>query len=215
MNPDTEVTRSRELLHEGVRHFHNDIFQKNRSRYETAAREAQKPHTLFITCADSRVSPETITQSAPGQIFVTRNIGNLVPAYGEMVGGVSAVIEYAVAHLKVSQVVVCGHSDCGAMKGLLARDSLESLPTVDRWLNNADAALSIVRARNPHGDKYTLLDKLIQENVLLQMHHLQTHPAVAGRLAEDKLALYAWVYEIGEGLVKEYQPERKEFVSVL
>ena len=215
MNPENDVASYRDVLHQGVHRFHHDIFQENRERYETAAREPQKPHTLVITCADSRIDPGALTQSGPGDIFVTRNIGNLVPAYGEMLGGVSAVIEYSVMHLQVSQIVICGHSDCGAMKGLLNRNSLETMPTVDRWLNNADAALSIARARNPGVKDAGLLPKLIEENVLLQLNHLRTHPSVAGKVAEGKLALYGWVYEIGEGLVKEYEPEQKQFVSIL
>ena len=149
---EKNVSPYRDLLHQGVRRFHTDVFLENRQQYERAASEAQRPHTLFITCADSRIEPGALTQSGPGDIFVARNIGNVVPAYGEMLGGVSAVIEYSVMALNVSQIVVCGHSDCGAMKGLLDRESLSGMPTVDRWLHNAEAALSIVKARNPHAD---------------------------------------------------------------
>jgi carbonic anhydrase len=215
MTPEKNLSTYRDLLHERVRRFHTDVFLESRQRYERAAKEAQKPHTLVITCADSRIDPEALTQSGPGDIFVTRNIGNLVPAYGEMLGGVSAVIEYSVIALDVSQIVVCGHSDCGAMKGLLDRQSLSSMPTVDRWLHNAEAALSVVRARNPNADYSETLPKLIEENVLLQLNHLRTHPAVAGRVAEGRLALYGWVYDIGKGVVKEHQPARNAFESVL
>src|SRR4051794_37700456 len=106
-------------LLEGVRHFRHQVYPTRRKAYEEAARTPQRPHTLFVTCADSRIDPELMTQSGPGEIFVARNIGNLVPAYGEMLGSVSAVIEYAVAALGVQEVVICGHTDCGAMKALL------------------------------------------------------------------------------------------------
>ncbi len=215
MTSDKETSPHRDKLHQGVSRFHNDIFSKNRERYQRAASEPQKPHTLFITCADSRISPEALTQSGPGEIFVTRNIGNLVPAYGQTPGSVTAVVEYSVVHLNVSQIVVCGHSDCGAMKGLLNRESLTNLPMVDKWLQHADAALSVARARYPHTSSGEILTRLIEENVLLQMHHLRTHPSVAGRVAAGKLSVYGWVYEIGEGSVKEYQPERQEFASIL
>ncbi len=205
----------RQVLHDGIRQFHREIFGKNRERYETAAHTQQQPHTLVITCADSRVDPEALTQSGPGQIFVTRNIGNIVPAYGDMLGGVSAVIEYAVSVLKVSQIVVCGHSDCGAMKGLLHRKTPSPIPIVDRWLTNAETALSVVEAKNPEKPKEELLEDLIKENVLLQIAHLRTHPSVAGRLAQGNLTLWGWVYEIGEGDVLEYDPPTAQFKSVL
>jgi carbonic anhydrase len=215
MTAEKNVSPYRDLLHQGVRRFHTDVFLENRQQYERAANEPQRPHTLFITCADSRIEPGALTQAGPGDIFVARNIGNVVPAYGEMLGGVSAVIEYSVMALNVSQIVVCGHSDCGAMKGLLDRESLSGMPTVDRWLHNAEAALSIVKARNPHADYDETLRKLIDENVLLQLTHLRTHPSVAGRVAEGSLALYGWVYEIGKGVVKEYEPETNEFASIV
>ncbi len=205
---------SLENLLAGVRRFQSEIYPTNRERYERAARTPQEPHTLFITCSDSRIDPELLTQSGPGDIFVTRNIGNLVPAYGEMLGGVSAVIEYAVLALNVSQIVICGHTDCGAMKGLLHREKLTAMPTVDRWLNNATTALSIVRARNTPVGEGAELDHLIAENVLLQLNHLRTHPSVAGRMAQGKLNVYGWVYDIGKGQVKIYDPESNSFRGI-
>src|SRR5947209_5243064 len=116
------LEQSRERLLSGVRQFRQNVFPKRREVYEQLMEEGQEPHALFITCADSRIDPELITQSGPGDIFVARNIGNIVPAYGEVLGGVSAVIEYAVSALEVDQVVICGHSDCGAMKGLMHQE---------------------------------------------------------------------------------------------
>lgn len=205
---------SLEGLLDGVRRFRREIYPQNRDRYERAARQPQQPHTLFVTCSDSRIDPELLTQSGPGDIFVTRNIGNLVPGYGEMLGGVSAVIEYAVLALAVSQIVICGHTDCGAMKGLLDRDKLTNMPTVGNWLRNAEAALSIVKARNNAAGAHGEMEQLIGENVLLQLNHLRTHPSVAGKMAEGKLAIYGWVYEIGSGRVNMYDPGLNKFVSI-
>src|SRR5947209_6857726 len=201
-------------LLDGVRRFRHEIYPHRREVYQEAARTPQRPHTLFITCADSRIDPELITQSGPGDIFVTRNIGNLVPAYGEMLGGVSAVIEYAVAALDVSQVVICGHTDCGAMKALLRPQQVEQLPTVKAWLRNAEAARRVVDARGHTGDEEHVLNALIEENVLLQLIHLQTHPSVAGRLAEHRLTVHGWVYDIGKGDVRIHDAGAGRFVPI-
>ena len=190
-------------LKAGIRKFQTEIYPENQATYVKAVSEPQKPHALFITCADSRIDPELITQSGPGDLFVTRNVGNLVPAYGEMLGGVSAVIEYAVSALKVQHVVICGHSDCGAMKGLLAPESLEKLPTVKSWLTNAHAALSVAASlAEPDEKPKDLLRRLTEENVLLQMQHLRTHPSVAGAMAREELTISGWVYDIGKGEVR-------------
>src|SRR6516162_2479310 len=139
-------------LLEGVRRFRHEVYPHRREVYQEAARTPQRPHTLFITCADSRIDPETITQSKPGELFVTRNIGNLVPAYGEMLGGVSAVVEYAVSALKERHIVVCGHSQCGAMQGLLDPEAVAKMPTVENWLKNAHTALSVATALAEPGE---------------------------------------------------------------
>jgi carbonic anhydrase len=190
-------------LKEGIRRFRMEVYPEHEEIYRKAASEPQRPHALFVTCADSRIDPELITQSGPGELFVTRNIGNMVPAYGEMLGGVSAVIEYAVTWLKVRHVVVCGHSDCGAMKGLLHPEALTKMPTVQRWLRNADAALSVANSLAEHDEEPgELMRRLTEENVLLQLQHLRTHPSVAGAMAREELTISGWVYDIGRGEVR-------------
>jgi carbonic anhydrase len=192
-----------EELKAGIRRFRTEVYPGQAEVYRKAASEPQRPHALIVTCADSRIDPELITQSGPGDLFVTRNIGNLVPAYGEMLGGVSAVIEYAVTALKVQHVVVCGHSDCGAMKGLLHPEAVEKMPTVQRWLRNADAALSVASSLAERDEKPSeLLRRLTEENVLLQLQHLRTHPSVAGAMAREELTISGWVYDIGRGEVR-------------
>jgi carbonic anhydrase len=204
-----------EKLKDGVRKFQEEIYPPQAETYRKAASEPHKPAALIITCADSRIDPELITQSGPGEIFVTRNVGNLVPAYGEMQGGVTAVIEYAVAALKVRHIVVCGHSDCGAMKALLKPESMETLPSVKHWMRNAEAALSVANslsdAKDEHLDK---LKRLTEENVLLQVQHLRTHPSVAGSMARQELTLSGWVYDIGDGHVRIAEEGSREFHPV-
>jgi carbonic anhydrase len=190
-------------LKAGIRRFRTKVYPENEATYRKAVSEPQRPHALFVTCADSRIDPELITQSGPGDLFVTRNVGNLVPAYGEMMGGVSAVIEYAVSALKVQHVVVCGHSDCGAMKGLLHPEALATMPTVRSWLKNAHAALSVAESLADADEKPSdLMRRLTEENVLLQLQHLRTHPSVAGAMAREELSISGWVYDIGKGEVR-------------
>ncbi len=203
-----------ERLLAGVQKFRRDVYPSQKSVYQQVMREPQRPHTLMITCADSRIEVETLTQSAPGEIFVTRNIGNLVPAYGQMPGGISAVLEYAVAALEVSLIVVCGHHDCGAMKGLLEPQTVAKMPLVKSWLMNAEAALSIVEARNAAVASADIIDRLVEENVLLQMAHLRTHPSVAGRLAMGTLAISGWVYDIAGGNVRVYDEQARRFADL-
>ena len=190
-------------LKAGIRRFRTEVYPAQAETYHKAASEPQRPAAMIVTCADSRIDPELITQSGPGELFVTRNIGNLVPAYGEMLGGVSAVVEYAVSALKVKHIAICGHSDCGAMKALLDPASLESMATVKRWMRNAEAALSVTDSLAEPGEKpSTRLRRLTEENVLLQIQHLRTHPSVAGAVAREELTLSGWVYDIGTGEVR-------------
>jgi carbonic anhydrase len=209
---------SSEVLDElkaGIRRFRTEVYPAQAEKYLKAASEPQTPKALVVACADSRIDVETITQSGPGELFVTRNIGNLVPAYGEMLGGVSAVVEYAVSMLKVQHVVICGHSDCGAMKGLLDPEGVAKMPTVENWLKNAHTALSVANALASEGeDESVLKRRLTEQNVLLQMQHLRTHPSVAGAMAKDELTISGWVYDIGSGEVRICADGGKNFEPV-
>lgn len=204
-----------ERLRTGVRRFQTEVHAENAAEYMHAATNPQRPHTLVIACADSRVDVESITSSGPGDVFVTRNIGNMVPAYGEMLGGVSAVIEYAVSALKVQHVVICGHSDCGAMKALLDPSSTEGMPTVRTWLNNGQAALKVASSLGESEDGLPAkMKRLTEENVLMQMLHLKTHPSVAGAMARGVLTVSGWVYDIGSGGIRIAEDGSREFVPV-
>jgi len=119
----------------GVRRFQRDIFPKERPFFRRLA-SGQNPEALFLTCADSRVVPDLITQTRPGDLFICRNAGNIAPPYGEAAGGVSATIEYAVVGLRVKDIVVCGHSHCGAMTAILRPDDLRNMPSVSAWLSH-------------------------------------------------------------------------------
>src|SRR5215469_1033769 len=195
-----------EQLKNGVRRFRSEIYPAQAEVFAQAAAEPQRPHTLFITCADSRIDPNAITATGPGEVFVTRNIGNMVPAYGEMLGGVSAVIEYAVAALGVRHVAICGHTDCGAMKALLDASSTDKMPSVRNWLTNAHAALAVANTLHEHEieahHERPLIDLLTEQNVLLQIQHLKTHPSVASAIALGNLTVSGWIYDIADGNVR-------------
>lgn len=190
-----------ERLKAGIRRFQGEIYGEREDAYRKAASEPQRPHTLIVACADSRVDVETITDSGPGDVFIARNVGNMVPAYGEVLGGVSAVIEYAVSALKVQHIAVCGHSDCGAMKALLQPASTDEMPTVKSWLNNGMAALRVAERVHEETGR-DLLPVLTEQNVLMQLAHLRTHPSVAGALARANLTISGWVYDIASGEVR-------------
>ncbi len=204
-----------ERLKDGIRRFRREVYPEQAEHYLKVMSEPQSPHALIITCADSRIDPDALTQAAPGDIFVTRNIGNMVPAYGEMLGGVSAVLEFAVSAMKVEHIVVCGHSDCGAMKGLLEPETVAAMPTVQAWLRNAAAALEVAKAMQEAelaaGGKPDLLRIVTEQNVLLQMAHVRTHPAVAGALAKGTLSVSGWVYDIAHGEVRICEREGSSF----
>lgn len=206
-------------LKAGLKRFRRDVYPERALQYQRAMSEPQRPHALIVTCADSRVHPDVLTQSAPGELFVTRNIGNMVPTYGEMLGGVSAVLEYAVQALGVKHVVVCGHTDCGAMKALLDPASVTTMPTVQSWLTNAgqivESARAIQAARVQQGlHPGDLLGLTTQQNVLLQMRHIKTHPSVAHAIASGDLQISGWVYDIAQGQVRICTDGSDEFVLV-
>ena len=204
-----------ERLKNGIRRFQSEVHAENAEDYQRLASTQQEPHTLIIACADSRVDVEKLTSSGPGEVFVARNIGNMVPAYGEMLGGVSAVIEYAVSALKVEHIAICGHSDCGAMKALLNPGSTATMPTVTSWLTNGHAALSVADSlTEPNETATSRIRRLTEENVLMQLAHLRTHPSVAGALAREELTLSGWVYEIGTGHVRIVEDGQRTFVEV-
>jgi carbonic anhydrase len=205
-----------EKLKSGNRKFQIEVYAENAERYQRAATTPQQPHTLIIACADSRVDVETITSSGPGEVFVSRNVGNMVPPYGgATLGGVSAVIEYAVTALKVKHVVVCGHSDCGAMKALLNPASTDKMPTVKRWLDHGHAALMVAESNPDKDDRPSdKMRRITEENVLMQLIHLRTHPSVAGAIARGELTTSGWVYDIGTGVVRIAEDGQRTFVPV-
>ena len=200
-------------LVQGVHRFERGISGSQRELFARLA-EGQHPDALFITCSDSRISPNLITQTEPGELFIIRNAGNIVPPYGAANGGEGATVEFAVVGLGIRDIIVCGHSHCGAMNGLLHPEGLKEMPTMAAWLGHAEATRWIARQKYADLPPDALLNVTIQENVLIQMENLRTHPAVAAGLAGGKLTLHGWVYKIETGQVFAYDSERGQFLPL-
>ncbi|HLX45267.1 MAG TPA: carbonic anhydrase [Bryobacteraceae bacterium] len=188
----------------GVSRFQRHVYPKHQDLFEKLAL-GQRPEALFITCADSRIDPCLLTQTKPGELFICRVIGNIVPPYPDAIGGVSATIEYAVGVLRVPEVIVCGHTDCGVMRGALNPEALAQFPNVAAWLRYAK-----VEHREPDPTAEFLL-ALTEANVIAQLGNLRSHPAVAARVEEGDLALHGWVYHIGSGTVTTYNEGDRKF----
>jgi len=193
----------------GIARFQQKPLEERRELFAELA-GGQSPEVLFITCADSRIDPNLITQTDPGDLFVCRNAGNIVPPHTNESGGMAASIEFGVAALGCKHIVVCGHTDCGAMKGALNTSALQDLPQVKNWLDHSRAAVETVRARHDLAGKDEL-DAVTEQNVVLQLQHLKTHPAVASRIGADEVTLHGWVYNIGTGAITCYDESKDAF----
>ena len=197
----------------GVHKFQTEVFDSHKELF-TQLSKGQHPQTLVITCSDSRIDPGLILQTEPGDIFVLRNAGNIVPPYGASNGGEVATIEYAVKVLGVQDIIVCGHSHCGAMAALNKPESLQSLPSMKAWLQHAESTRHIIEENYRHKEGEDLLNITIQENVLVQLENLRTHPSVSAKLSAGKLHLHGWVYKIMTGEVFGYDPKEEQFREV-
>lgn len=181
-------------LENGTKKFTADVYPQMEGRF-SELKSGQSPETLFITCSDSRIDPHLVTQSKPGELFVIRNAGNIVPKPGTGELGVEATIEYAVKVLQVKQIVVCGHSLCGAVTGLIHLDSLNELPVIRDWVLRSEEVLK--RVKEPSN-----VDEAIKENVRLQLEHLKEFSCVQDALGRDEISLHGWIYHFEKGHVE-------------
>jgi carbonic anhydrase len=203
-----------ERLIEGHKKFLAEVFPHRRDQFHLLA-ESQAPAWLFITCSDSRVLPDLILGTGPGDLFITRNAGNVVPVTGNDVDGCTATIEYAVEVLKVKHAILCGHSDCGAMKAALDRRGLEKLPKASRWLQHVEAAFSHRQPLNPEDGAHAELASLIRGNVVAQLLNLKAQPSVARAVMEGRLAVHGWYYEILSGRIERFDENARRFVPLI
>lgn len=200
----------------GVLNFRKNVYPQHKDLFGALA-DSQNPDVLFFTCSDSRIDPNMVTGSHPGDLFICRNAGNVIPPHSNETGGMTASIEYAVAVLGVRHIIVCGHTDCGAIKGALDIPSLNGLPHVKEWLGHCRSAMEIVRERHSIPSDACLdskyLNEAIEENVLQQVQHLRTHPVVAAKLATGKIQIHGWVYDIKSGNIRCCGRDSMEFTD--
>lgn len=197
----------------GVKQFQKNVFSKQKDLFQELA-EGQNPEVLFITCSDSRLDPNLLTQSNPGDVFIMRNAGNIVPPYGPNATGEAGTIEFAIAALGIRDVIICGHSHCGAMKGILNPEMVKEMPAVASWLKNAESTQKIVWENYQHLEGAPLLSATVQENVLAQIENIKTHPIVAARAMSGELNIHGWVYKFETGEVFAYDSTQEQFVRL-
>lgn len=195
---------------QGVAKFQAEVFPAQREMFERL-KHGQEPLAMFLTCADSRVNPNLVTQTEPGEIFIERNPGNMVPPYIEFVGGVTAGVEYAMLVLQVPVIVVCGHTDCGVMKALLHPEQVEGMPGVQKWMSHGFAARDRMLREFGGANEDEQLRHMTEFNVLGQIEHLKTHPSVRSRLLRGEIEIRGWVYDIGSGSIRQHNPASEEF----
>lgn len=200
-------------LIEGHKKFLKDVFPERRSHFHMLA-ESQAPQWLFITCSDSRVVPDLMLGTEPGDLFISRSIGNVVPVSMNDVDGVSATIEYAVEVLKIPYIINCGHSDCGAIKAALNRTAVQNLPSAKRWLDHIEGAFSHRQPLNPADGDQAELYSVIRGNVVAQLINLKVHRSVAKAMAAGSLQLYGWFYDILTGHIEQYDESARRFVPL-
>lgn len=195
---------------EGFLNFQKEIYPEREALFRSLASQ-QKPKALFISCSDSRLVPELVTQQDPGQLFVIRNAGNIVPSFGPEPGGVSATIEYAVMALGVSDIIICGHSNCGAMSAIAKCQCLDTMPAVEHWLRYSDAAKAVVE-KNQYTNEEEKVTAMVHENVIAQLNNIKTHPSVAVALRNNGIRLHGWVYDIESGQIQAFNKEDNDFI---
>ncbi|MCP5515894.1 MAG: carbonic anhydrase [Verrucomicrobiales bacterium] len=202
-------------LVQGIHHFQHVGFREREQLFRRL-KSGQQPEACLITCADSRIVPNLITNSEPGQLFIVRNVGNLVPCYGTSNNGELAAVEYAVTALGIQDLIVCGHTRCGAMQAVVdsaAGEDSGRLPSVQNWLRHADATREIVRAHYGHLKGVARVNAAAEENVLVQLEHLRTLPVVAANLSSGRIRLHAWMYKMDTGEIFQYEAETGQFVK--
>lgn len=200
-------------IFEGLSLFQRIAYPRHRDLFERLAKN-QTPQAVFVACSDSRVDPNLLLQAEPGDLFIVRNAGNIVPPAGSGYGGTIASLEYAIFGLGIRDVILCGHSNCGAMDGVLHPEKLEDLPAVRQWVGYADRARRAVEAALPGAGAEGMLNLAVEYNVIAQVRNILTYPRIRPLVERNELELYGWVYDIASGTVKGLDASGRRFVPL-
>jgi carbonic anhydrase len=211
--PVLYITDSLNQIVRGVEAFQRGIFTQKEELF-MALSSGQQPKVLFITCSDSRIDTSLLTQTKPGDLFIVRNAGNIIPPHGSACSGITASVEYAVNVLEVEHIIVCGHSYCGAMLAVLNPELVKELPAVRQWLSFAEATKAVVDAKRRIDHAQECVDMCAEENVRIQLANLRTLPSVAARLSQGRIGLHGWMYRFENGVVLADDPERRQFLPL-
>ncbi|WP_104746194.1 carbonic anhydrase [Helicobacter bilis] len=206
-------------LFQGAIKFYEEDYNNEKAFFKSL--QENKPHTLFITCVDSRIDPNRLTHSKPGELYVVRNIGNLIPPFkdenNEMMEGYLATtssIEYSICKLKVKNIIVCGHSNCGACAAVYNHDMLNEMPYVKKWLELLNPTIEKVESMQPESEhKRIWLTEL--QNIQQQLHNLLSYPFVEERFNRGELQIYGWYYNIMNGQILNYNLITREFKPIV
>ena len=204
-------------LIEGYKEFYKNYYLSGSTLYESLTKDGQSPKTLVIACSDSRVDPSIITNAEPGDIFVIRNVANMVPPFidgNTGIHGVSAALEFAVCILQVKHVVVLGHSHCAGVGALLDRESVRQRDFIGKWVDIGQTAKERTLANNPGKEPKDLQHECERECILHSLDNLLTFPWLKKRVEEKSLKLHGWYFSIGNGELEEYDPTVSKFISI-
>jgi len=206
--PNTKID---DLL-KGHHHFARQSFNDEGVFLRRLASEGQNPSALYIGCSDSRVVPEVLTSSSPGQLFVVRNVANLVPPLAHADASVGAALDFAVGHLRVPHLVVCGHDGCGGVKGVFDGTDFSEFTSLHEWLQAVEPAVAAV---DPRLSSAARLRQAVELNVLNQLENLLSFPVVRAAIADGDLQLHGWVYDMSTLGLRVYDAGQQKFVAAI
>jgi carbonic anhydrase len=200
-------------LLEGLSLFQRVAYPRHRELFERLARN-QTPQAVFVSCSDSRVLTNLLVQAEPGDLFIIRNAGNIIPPAGSAYGGTTASLEYAIVALGIRDVILCGHSNCGAMRGVLHPETLDGMPAVKQWVSYADTARRAAVEAHPGAPDDEMLERIVDFNVIAQVRNILTFPFVRALAEKGELEVHGWVYDIATGRVKGLDASGRRFVPI-